>query len=194
MGVTAKKWWFWVIVVILVIVLIPKNSAKKVGEVSTSSSSTTVSSSTKASSLATTAPKKETLKEQKFGVGDIVDQKDIRVTLNDVYETQGNQFIEPEDGNIYVLCDFTIENNSSKEISVSSLLCFDAYVDDFSTSLSIGALAADSSKSQLDGSVAAGKKMTGVVGYEVPSNWKELEIRFSPDFWVGEDIIFVAYH
>ena len=30
-------------------------------------------------------------------------------------------------------------------------------------------------KNQLDGTVAPGKKMNGVIGYEVPADWKELE-------------------
>lgn len=46
-------------------------------------------------------------------------------------------------------------------------------------------------KNQLDGTVAAGKKMNGVIGYEAPADWKEIEIRFTPDFWSGKDITFV---
>ena len=66
-----------------------------------------------------------------------------------------------------------------------------AYVDDYSTNLSISATIA-TDKPQLDGAVAAGKKMTGVVGYEVPKNWEEIEIRFTPDFWSGNEIEFIA--
>ena len=43
---------------------------------------------------------------------------------------------------------------------------------------------------QLDGSVAAGKKMNGVIGYEVPSGWSTIEVKFTPDFWSGKDIAF----
>ena len=48
------------------------------------------------------------------------------------------------------------------------------------------------SKNQLDGTVAAGKKFSGVVGYEVPTDWQELEINFTPDVWSGKDITFIA--
>ena len=68
---------------------------------------------------------------------------------------------------------------------------FSAYVDEYATSLSLTATTS-SDASQLDGSVAAGKKMAGVVGYEVPEDWSELEIRFTPNFWSGKDITFVA--
>ena len=49
-------------------------------------------------------------------------------------------------------------------------------------------------KNQPDGTVAPGKKMNGVIGYEVPADWKELEIKFTPDFWSNKDISFVAKH
>ena len=40
--------------------------------------------------------------------------------------------------------------------------------------------------------VAAGKKFKGIVGYEVPSDWQEFEIVFTPDFWSGKGITFTA--
>ena len=57
---------------------------------------------------------------------------------------------------------------------------------------SLTALMEKGNKNQLDGTVAAGKKFNGVIGYEVPADWKELEVRFTPDFWSGKEIIFVA--
>ena len=47
---------------------------------------------------------------------------------------------------------------------------------------------------QMDGSIAKGKKMKGQVAYEVPQNWKEIELHVTPDFWGGEDLEFVVYH
>ena len=99
--------------------------------------------------------------------------------------------MEPTSGNVFLLCEFEIENASNKEINISSMLCFDAYVDDYSTSLSLTAEMA-SDKGQLDGTVAAGKKMNGVIGYEVAEDWEEIEIHFTPDFWSGKEFIFVA--
>ena len=36
---------------------------------------------------------------------------------------------------------------------------------------------------QLDGTIAAGKKMNGVIGYEVPADWKTIEIHFKDNVW-----------
>lgn len=125
-----------------------------------------------------------------FGVGEQVSLNDVVVTMNNVTESNCSQFNKPTDGNTFILCEFTIENNSEKDLAVSSLMCFEAYVDDYSTSMSLSALL-ESEKSQLDGTVAAGKKMNGIIGYEAPADWKEIEVRFTPDFWRGKDITFI---
>lgn len=126
-----------------------------------------------------------------FSIGETAEYKNIQASLVSVTESTGSQFLSPSDGNVFVLCEFEIANNSNSELSVSSLLSFDAYCDDYTCNLSLSALA-DTDKNQLDGSVAAGKKMNGVIGYEVPSDWQELEIHFSPDVWSGKDMIFIV--
>lgn len=133
------------------------------------------------------------LQKTEFFVGDVVSLNDIEVTFVSCTESSGKDFYTPDSGNVFLFCEFAIENKSNKDIAVSSLMSFEAYVDDYSTNLSMsGTLAAD--KGQMDGTIAAGKKMSGVMGYEVPENWKTLEIRFTPDFWSGKDITFIANH
>jgi hypothetical protein len=134
----------------------------------------------------TPAPQKDT-----FGVGESAELNDIIVTLKSVEENTGKDFFEPSDGKVFVLCEFEIENDSDSEINISSLMSFDAYVDDYSTSMNLSAQMT-SDKTQLDGTIAAGKKMAGAIGYEVPYDWKVLEISFTPDFWDGTDIKFIA--
>lgn len=124
-----------------------------------------------------------------FGVGDIVSLDGVNVTFLGVEEIGGTEFISPSDGNVYVLLEFEIDNQSESEIAVSSMMSFDAYFDDYSANINLGALAATDEK-QLDGTVAAGKKMSGVVGYEAPSDWNTVEIRFTPSFLSGKEIIF----
>lgn len=134
---------------------------------------------------------KETTNQQtkEFTVGDSVVLNDITVTLKSITESAGGMFLSPKEGNIFILCEFDIENGSKKDIAVSSLLSFETYVDEYTTNISLSAIGA-SDKGQLDGTVAAGKKMNGTIGYEASKNWKEIEIRFTPNFWAGQDIIF----
>ena len=127
-----------------------------------------------------------------FAVGEAAELKNVIVTLKSVTESDGSDFFKPDDGNIFVLCTFEIENNSDKEIAISSLVSFEAYVDDYSTSMSLNATASREGGEQLDGSVAPGKKMAGTIGYEGPEGWKELEVSITPDFWGGKGITFLA--
>lgn len=129
-----------------------------------------------------------------FDVGEKVSLDDVVVTLLDVTESYGSTYNKPAAGNVFVLCEFEIENNSSGDIGVSSIMSFDCYCDDYATSSSLSATLERGNKAQLDGSVASGKKMNGVIGYEVPKDWKELEVRFTPSFWSRKDITFVAKH
>lgn len=142
-----------------------------------------------------TAETEETkAKEEKttFAVGETAELKDVQVSFLGVTESDGSDFNTPKDGHVFVLCEFEIVNNSDEEVNVSSMLSFKGYCDDYSCEYSLGALLEKGDKNQLDGTVDAGKKMKGVIGYEVPTDWKELEVQFTPDFWTGKEIVFTA--
>lgn len=127
-----------------------------------------------------------------FLVGETAELNDIYVTMLNVSESAGSTFNTPADGNVFVICEFEIENKSAKDIAISSMMSFEAYCDNYTCTYSLAALLEKENKNQLDGTVASGKKFNGIIGYEVPENWKELEIRFTPDFWSGKEIIFVS--
>ena len=127
-----------------------------------------------------------------YAVGEMADINNISVVLVDVYEDEGSAYNEPTDGNIFVLCEFEIANNSEKEIGVSSMLSFAAFCDDYTCNYSLAALLEKGDKNQLDGLIAPGKKLNGIVGYEVPKDWQELEIAFSPENWNGKKATFIA--
>lgn len=118
--------------------------------------------------------------EPVFTVGDTAAMDDIYVTLVEVHEFDG-KYLEPEEGNTFVAFELLIENKSDEDIVVSSLMCFEAYFDDFSKDISLGA-ETESGMDTLDGTVAAGKKMTGAIAYEVPKDWQAAELHFNPDF------------
>ena len=128
---------------------------------------------------------KQTQEEQKteFCVGDVVSLNDIEVTFVSCTESNGKQYLEPEEGNVFLICEFSIDNKSEKDIAVSSLVSFEAYVDDYSVSTSISAESVKDGVGILDGTVAAGKKMSGIIGYEVPKDWKNMEISFTDNVW-----------
>lgn len=116
-----------------------------------------------------------------YAVGETAEQNGVAVTVKG-YQELKNAAMPPTEGNVYVAVELEIENNSKNEIAVSSMISFSTYCDDYQTNLSIAAMAA-SPKNQLDGKVAPGKKFNGVVGYEIPADWKTLQIEYSPSFW-----------
>ena len=129
--------------------------------------------------------------QEQYGIGQTADINNIQTTLVSATESSGSEFNTPSEGNVFVLLEFEIANNSDDEISISSLMSFDAYCDDYSISTSLsGALETD--KSSLDGTVASGKKLNGVIAYEVPADWSEIEVHFTADYWSGDDIVFIA--
>ena len=159
-GAKNKKFpvWITVILVILVLGIIGGAMGESDDKPKKSNSGNTPSSSQDGgASKDADSSKTET---DRFGVGESAELNDIVVTLVGVTESEGGDFNSPEDGNIFLLCDFNIENNSSEDIAVSSIMCFSAYVDDYATSMSLSAQLA-SENEQLDGTVAAGKKMKG---------------------------------
>ena len=146
------------------------------------SSSQGVSSNTTPSSDKTT-----------FGIGDTAELKSVQMTLVNAEEFGGADFFTPQDGYVFVGCEFEIANNSKNEINVSSYVSFNAYCDGYAISQSMtGASAWDKNgKKTLDGTVAPGKKLSGVIVYEVQSDWKELEVSYSPSFW-GKAMTFIV--
>lgn len=123
-------------------------------------------------------------------IGDTLELDGIKVKFDRVKESNGSQFVEPENGNVFVLCEFTIENNSSSDIGISSMMSFECYVDDYATSISLNALMDDTVTKQLDGNIAPGKKMRGYIGYEAPRNWSDIEIHFIPYLGSTHDLVF----
>lgn len=132
--------------------------------------------------------------QTRFGVGERVEFNDVIVTLVSVTESKGSQYNTPADGNVFLLCEFEIENNTKSELAISSMMSFSAYCDDYSINLSLSALMEKGNKNQLDGSIASGKKMNGVIGYEVPADWKEVEIQFQSNVWSSKNFTFFAEH
>ena len=170
-----KKKWPMIVAAIIVIIVIAAVAGGKDDEPKKVSSDGQVQETGKTESTET--------QSQKFAVGDTAELKSVKVTLVSVTESEGSMFTKPADGNVLVGCEFEISNESDKDI------------DGYSVNQSITGLTefTQNGKNQLDGSVAAGKKMNGVIAYEVPADWQELEISYSPSFW-GKAMTFVAQH
>lgn len=134
--------------------------------------------------------KTNSAKETMFRKGEIAEMNGVQVTLTDYKESNGSEYNTPSDGNVFILVEFEIANNTKKELAVSSMLSFDAYADDYALSYSLSALM-EKDGTQLDGTIAAGKKLKGWIGWEVPEDYGVIEIHFKDNVWSDNKFIFL---
>lgn len=125
-----------------------------------------------------------------FRQGESAQSKDIQVTLLGYRESNGNEWIKPADGKVFLQAEFEIVNNSNQDETISSIINFNAYCDDYSLEYSFGATAMDS-VSQLDGTISPGKRLRGYIGWEVPKNWGNVEIHFTDNVWSDRKVKFL---
>lgn len=128
-------------------------------------------------------------KEIAFRKGEIAELNDVRVTMTDFKESPGSEYNKPSDGNLFLMAEFKIENNSESEIAVSSLISFEAYADDYALEFSAATLF--EGEKQIDGTIAAGKKMKGWIGWEVPEDYQNVEIHFTDNVWSSSKFVFM---
>ena len=118
-----------------------------------------------------------------FGLNETASFEDLKFTATEITENTGTQFLAPDEGNVFVGIKFTIENISDEEQSISSLLLFEPYCDDVEVDYSISA--ASNFDGNLDGTIAAGKKMIGYYALEVPKEWNTIELEIKSS-WLSD--------
>jgi len=175
-----KKWWVWVIIIVLIGAIGANLDSSEEASNTNNSSSTNKSD---AEPVVADSPKEEKKEPPKNAertitkVGDAVETKNFKVTVESLEKVKSdNEFLQPEEGKEFVSVRLLIENISEKDYSVSSVLMFSAYQDGFSINEDLSAHAIKGGTNTLDGNLAAGKKIRGDLMYQLPKDWKELEI------------------
>lgn len=160
-----KRWWFWVIIVLVALAAIGgMTSNNNDGVVLNKSNIENFTNSAKAPETTT------------YTVGDIITTNYYILEVNEINILDtNNYFITPDEGKEFVEIILTLTNTSNEEMSISSMLCFDAYVDDYAMDEDLSALVA-SDLNTMDGTVAAGKKLKGAICYQVPNDWNKIEV------------------
>lgn len=176
-----KQWWFWLVVVIVIAAIASAGGEDKPKkeELTTTAGGQTQQTQEQTQQQTAEQPKEET--PEFFKIGETAVTKKVKATITEMEKSEGDEFNKPADGHEFVLLHMTIENISNQEINVSSILSFDAYVDDNAINENFGAQISKEGANTMDGTIAAGKKLTGVLAYEVPQGWKKLEIHYKPN-------------
>lgn len=128
----------------------------------------------------------ESKQEEKseFSVGDVVETSDLKISFLSAgeYETD-NEFLEPEEGNVYYKMDFEFENVSKSDEYVSSF-DFKCYADGYDMEQSYV------DGMDLDATLSPGKKTKGSVFFQVPKDSKEITLEYETNFWTENKIVF----
>ncbi|MBO3333490.1 DUF4352 domain-containing protein [Clostridium perfringens] len=125
-------------------------------------------------------------KVETFKVGDTIQTKDFKITVNKVETSEGGEFVKPKDGNEFIKADITIENTSKEEQNVSSMIMFKVVDKD---GRSYNQAIVEDQNGQLDGKVAPGRKMTGEYVVEVPKGATGLQLEFDSSLLTGGQVI-----
>lgn len=182
----------WIIIGIVVVLIIGvaagggDDKPTKVGDNTSSSAGGNSNESQQNSVESSSEEEKETV----FRKGEIAELNGVQVTLTDYKESTGSEYNKPTDGNVFLMAEFEIANNTEKELAISSALSFEAYADDYALNYSFSALM-EKEGNQLDGTIAAGKKLKGWIGWEVPADYQNVEIHFTDNVWSSDKFIFV---
>lgn len=135
-----------------------------------------------------------TKNEVTYGVGEPVTVDNITITLVDVLQSGATSYYAPEEGNGFLILEFEIKNEGSEQVVLSSMLNFSMLCDEQVYTISLEALgiAMFAGKIQLDTVIEPGKTVNGVVGYEVPKDWKRFDIDFKTEVYFGETVTFAV--
>lgn len=117
-----------------------------------------------------------------YTCGDVFEIGDFEVTIGALELSEGSEYNRADEGKIYVCIPMEIKNISSGENHVSSWTMFDAYCDNIAINESVSA-AIDKDYKSMDGTIASGKKVVGALSYELPKDWKTLEIILDANVW-----------
>jgi hypothetical protein len=117
--------------------------------------------------------------EERLGVGDSVEAKGVRATLNAVRVLPTTNFDRPVESpdNLFLATDLTFENVSDEPLAISSLLEFVLKNEEgYSASQTMHT----QQRRLAEGEITPGQKMSGEIVYEVPPDSRGLQLDYRP--------------
>lgn len=133
----------------------------------------------------------EVIKGEKVAIGDdlpkigeAVDFKNMRVTVDSVEKSSGDQFNKPSTGNEYVIVTITLENIDSE---VQSYNPFNFKLQNGYGTIQDQAFTTINSETAMSsGELAPGGKFTSTITFEAPIDDEELGLIYEPNWLIGE--------
>ena len=130
-----------------------------------------------------------TPKYKTFKIGTTLKIGDFKFCLNSARWSNGDDYLKPAPGYIWLLINSTVQNVSSKPAIVSSVLQF-KLIDKEGYSQTQSWLAYTVVKGSLDGELSPNQIMRGEIAYEVEINQSYWEFAFKPDLINSGQVIY----
>ena len=125
-------------------------------------------------------------KSNEFSVGAIVETSSLKISYLSAEEyVSDNEFLQPEDGNVYYKMEFEFENIGESDAYVSSY-DFNCYADGYDMEQNY------LEGMDLDATLSTGKKTKGSLVFEVPEDAESVILEYETSFWTEDKIIFVV--
>lgn len=123
--------------------------------------------------------------DQPAKIGEALNYHDMIVAVHSVRESEGDDYLQPQEGNVLKVLDISVENMGDEELVVSSALSFS--LSDDSGEMYMPFVTSDI-KQSLDGKLAPGEMLQGEIPYEVSKEVKGLELTFMIPLKDGEAV------
>lgn len=170
-----KKWWFWLIVGIVVVIAISSggNESNPSPNVPDATSKDTITQT-----VATTPI------DPYYHAGDVIDANGLKITyVKAEKHDEGNQFLQPEDGYMYIKLYLNVENTASTDRYISSFE-FECYADGKKQESHYTSLEALEG-----GNLSSGRKDEGYIYFSVPVDATDIEVEYETSFWTDKKAI-----
>lgn len=126
-------------------------------------------------------------KVTRFTIGDTMINRDYKLTVEGAsIIVSDNKYAQPDENCEFVEVDVTLENTSNDTLNVNPLK-FTSYADGFSVDNYNSDAYVATSKNTLRADLDIGKKVKGVLCYEVPKDWSELEVFVNLSNYFGKE-------
>ena len=122
-----------------------------------------------------------------FEIGDTVGIGNWELTINSTRHDDGDEFSKPEDGEVWLTLDITMQNLSDEQRTVSSYMMFELV--DIDGRKQDEAMWADTN-GRVGGDLGAGRRLAGEIAFKVSEEKQKFELVFNPSVFGSGQAIF----
>lgn len=132
-------------------------------------------------------------KDKIYKIGETATLHNVKVQVLDYEESEGDEWAAPSEGHHFLFVNLEITNNTEENLAVSSMASFESYCGEYKldySSNAFTALATNTDKQLMNGSIAPDKSLSGYLCLEVPNDWTSITIQYSANVWSDEKVTF----